>query len=410
MKNKYFWNTIAGLLNASEAIFLCMFTNRITGLSDSGILTVAFSIGNLFSSVGRWGIRTVQVTDGGEFSFKDYSNARKISISVQILSSFIYILAYLAVAGCSLIKTYVMIVMSLIYASEIIEDTFWGHFQKFGHIETGAKIFILRWSVIIISYGIILYATHSIVLSITVAAILSFVVLYFALKRTWIPYKQMKEKYKHAEKDILRRCFQIMITSFLSFYIINAAKISVDANLGSKEVAIFGFISMPIFGVNLLSGFIYNPQIVDYSKDLFAKRWKTYRKRVAIQLLAIVVITIISLIGVDLIGIPILNFIYAVNLYPYKQALMILMLASGCYAVTTFLSTTLVIEKKPRYALIAFTVASIFSLFIYKPLIAFNGINGVALGVFFVMLVNAAVSLGFEIYSQYRLAHGKGRW
>ena len=54
--NKYFWNTAAGLLNAAEAVILGMLTTRLAGVEAAGILTIAFSVGNLFSSVGRWGI------------------------------------------------------------------------------------------------------------------------------------------------------------------------------------------------------------------------------------------------------------------------------------------------------------------------------------------------------------------
>ena len=42
MKKQYFWNTAAGLLNAAEGVIFGMITNRVTGMTDSGILTIAF--------------------------------------------------------------------------------------------------------------------------------------------------------------------------------------------------------------------------------------------------------------------------------------------------------------------------------------------------------------------------------
>lgn len=402
MRKQYFWNTVAGLLNAAEAIILGMITNRITGIDDSGILTLAFSVGNLFACVGRWGNRSVQVSDAGEFAFKDYLDARRISILLQIITSFIYVIITSFLFEYSLTKTYVILLMVLIYASEMVEDVFWGHFQKYEHIETGAQIFIIRWSSIIICYGIVLFITKNIAVSMTISTVFSFIVLAISLKKAWGKFKDIKEEYRHGGKTILKKCFPIMVTAFISFYILNAPKFALDAQMGDDEVAIYGFIAMPVFAIGLLSSFIYYPKVLFLSNTFHDRNFKLYKKSLLKQIIIIIIITIFATIGAWLIGIPVLEIIYATELSNYRAALTYLIVAGGFLAITSYIGVTLVIEKRNHYPLIANSIVGVLSLFLYKPLINYKGIDGAAIGLFVVMMVNAIILTILEFLSLHK--------
>ncbi len=402
MRKQYFWNTVAGLLNAAEAIILGMITNRITGMEDSGILTLAFSVGNLFACVGRWGNRSVQVSDAGEFSFKDYLDARIMSVILQIITALAYIIYSAIRHNYSFSKICVIFLMVLIYAAEMIEDIFWGHFQKYKHIETGAQIFIVRWTSIILCYGIVLVITKSIVISMTISTVLSFIVLTISLRKAWEKYKDIKETYKHGGKKILKNCFPIMLTAFISFYILNAPKFSKDAQMGDNEVAIYGFIAMPVFAISLLSSFIYYPRMLYLSNTFHEKNFKLYIKELFYQIVIILVLTIIASLGAWLIGIPILEIVFATELTAYRLALTVLIVAGGFLAIVSFLGVTLIIEKKNHYPLIANSIVAGGSLFLYKPLIDYKGIDGAAVGLFVVMMVNAIILIILEFLSLHK--------
>ena len=76
-KSNFIWNTLAGLVNAAEAVILLMVVGRTNGLEDAGILTIAFAIGNLMMTIGRYGVRNYQVTDvEGKLSFGSYFTHR----------------------------------------------------------------------------------------------------------------------------------------------------------------------------------------------------------------------------------------------------------------------------------------------------------------------------------------------
>ncbi len=54
----YLWNVAAGLVNAGEAVVLSMVVTHTTGLEDAGILSIAFAVGNLMMTVGKFGVRS----------------------------------------------------------------------------------------------------------------------------------------------------------------------------------------------------------------------------------------------------------------------------------------------------------------------------------------------------------------
>ena len=91
IKSDYIWNTLAGLLNAAEAVLMSMIVTRITGLSDAGVLTLAFAVGNLMMTIGKFGVRNFQVTDVAQkYKFKEYVCLRFATVIVMIVVSFVY--------------------------------------------------------------------------------------------------------------------------------------------------------------------------------------------------------------------------------------------------------------------------------------------------------------------------------
>ena len=63
LKSAYFWNTGAAMLNAFQTVFILMLISRIDPVIDAGVFTIAFAIGNLMMTIGKYGIRQFQVSD-----------------------------------------------------------------------------------------------------------------------------------------------------------------------------------------------------------------------------------------------------------------------------------------------------------------------------------------------------------
>ena len=50
------WNAAAGMLNAAEAVLVMAIVSRTDGIETAGVFSLAFSLANLFMSIGKYGV------------------------------------------------------------------------------------------------------------------------------------------------------------------------------------------------------------------------------------------------------------------------------------------------------------------------------------------------------------------
>ena len=127
-RKDYVWNTAAGLINAAEAVVMSMIVTRMTGLSDAGMLTMAFAVGNLMLPIGKFGVRNFQVTDvEHKFSLFTYIMTRLATVIVMVISVCGYLGYAASRLGYSSDKIGVVFAVCMIYAVEALEDVIWGY-------------------------------------------------------------------------------------------------------------------------------------------------------------------------------------------------------------------------------------------------------------------------------------------
>ena len=395
--NGYFWNTIAGIINASEAVILSMVITRTNGLEDAGILTIAFAIGNLFANIGKFGVRNYQVSDiNEEFSFSNYFIARMISAMIMLVVSVGYIVMQMKESdrySCS--KAMIIFLMCIIYLIESVEDVFWGLYQKRNALDVGAKMFSIRWVLTIVLMALVLIYKHDLLQAIGAGAVISGLVFLYLL---WLTFPYFKEKIVWGihRKDILvlKVCTPLFGVLFMTFYITNAPKYSIDRWLTESEQACYGFIAMPVFVIELLNGFIYQPVLVKMSME-----WQTgdrdgFLKRIYKQSIIILCLLIFCLVGADLIGIPILSILYAVDLSNYKIELLILLIGGGMLAVVGYFCTLMTIMRKQKWVMYGFLLVSILSVFLSDYCVKNYGVRGASVLYTVLMTVLAAIFTG----------------
>ena len=126
-KKDYLWNTIAGVINAAEAVVMSMVVTRFGKLSDAGVLSLAFAVGNVLMTVGKFGGRMFQVTDTKkQFKYCMYLVQRLLAIILMAVA----LVGYLLYGGYSGGKRQAIIMIVLIYMIESLEDCIWGKYQS----------------------------------------------------------------------------------------------------------------------------------------------------------------------------------------------------------------------------------------------------------------------------------------
>lgn len=360
-QNSYFWNTVAGLVNAAEAVVLLAVIMRILPIEEAGIMTLSFAVANLMLTIGKAGVRSYQVTDArSEFSFANYLNYRILTTLFMILCSGGYSAACILEGNYSDRKAIVVFLICMLYSVDAIEDVFHGLYQKKGRLDVGAKCFAIRWIGVMLVFIMGLMFSKSLLLSSLLSVIFSYGLCFFLTFITYPYFKETMEKHAWSRIWILcQSCFPLFLVSFFTLYIGNAPKYSIDRILNSGEQAIYGFISMPVFVIGLINNFFYQPKLVKLSI-----MWKNHEKPEFIYVVKkqtgiIMLITIACEIGGSLLGIPILSLLYNTKLELYKLELLILLLGGGLLALAGFYGIILTIIRCQKLMLwcYAFVVA-----------------------------------------------------
>ena len=382
-KKDYFWNTVAGLINAAEAVIMSMIITRITGLTDAGYVTIAFAVGNLLLTVGKYGVYGFQVTDhNAEYSFITYFRTRIITTIAMIICLALYILYGLAYLSYSRDKILIIMFIGLIYSVESFEDLIKAQLQYIGLLYIGAIMFIVRWCTILISFGISLYFTRRTSTSLGISFILSIIVFficYIYANRTL--YTEHSNNSIEIVKcfDLLKACFPLFVSMFLSFYIINASKYAIERYMDAEVQACFGFVAMPVFAIELLNSFIYQPQIISMTSDYNDGRLDKFKTRIKKQYLIITLITVICIALAYFIGIPVLSLLYNTALSAYMSELLILLAGGGFLALAGYQGIILTIIRKQRYQLYGYIPVATLSLFFVGVTVKKYGTIGAAL-------------------------------
>lgn len=407
MKKDYVFNTIAGLIDASEAVIISMIITRTTGLTDAGYVTIAFAVGILLLTIGKFGVYSFQVTDHNcEYNFLTYLYLRIITIFTMLICLISYIIYGHLILHYPINKSYIILFIGLIYAIEAIEDLFKANCHYIGKLYIGALMFIIRWIIILITFGISIVLTTNTAKALGISCFISAVVFIMCcyLFRQYIGIIHVKTNSLsrfnniHSSNSIfglLSACFPLFLSSFLSFYIINSSKYAIEKYMNADAQACFGFVAMPIFAIGLLNSFIFQPQIIDMTAEYNEGQKDFLKKRIKKQYFIIVLITIICILTAYFIGIPFLSMLYHTDLNGYLPELLILLFGGGFLALSGYQGIILTIMRKQYFQLYGYIPVSVLAFCFVGTFVKKYGTLG---GAFSYLILSIILSILYQIF------------
>lgn len=385
-RQDYIWNTVAGLINAAEAVVMSMIVTRITSLSDAGVLTIAFAIGNLMMTIGKFGVRNYQVTDVEQrYPFAVYVKSRLVTVLFMTLASMSYLAYAYANLDYSYNKIQIIFIICMIYAVEAVEDVVWGYYQRLGYLAVGAKMFCCRWAGILLSFVTVLCFSRNLMITLSICLCVSVIVLCCTIWRTYSRYcMEQDRKVFHSVgevrlsqiRDLLGNVFPLFCSTFFAFYVNNAPKYAIDAVLTDEVQACYGFVAMPVFVIGLLNGFIYQPTLVYMSVEWNEGKYDLLIRRIKRQILIIAGLTVICTLGAYILGIPVLSALYKTDLSQYKAELILLLVASGLLAASGYLGVVLTIMRNQKKMMITYGIISVIASVTVKYIVLLYGTLG----------------------------------
>lgn len=401
-RSTYIWNAISAVMLAMQSPVILMVMSRTNGVRDAGIFSIAIAIANLMMYVGQYGIRRFQSSDVNEqFSFAEYHGMRIITCVVMIAASLGYCGYGFAVRHYSVTKFTVIYLVCMLKMIQAYSDVFHGNMQQKGRLDVAAKATAFRYTAEIVIFCGMLIATHNLLASSIVCVCCSVVLMLLTSFNAQRHYCESMKPVAHkgALKEMFIEGFPLFVSMFLNVYVGNAPKYAIDAYLTDDIQAVFNYIFMPAFVVQIAAQFIFNPIITTY-----AKLWQAHKHEklntlcISIKKMCGLVLglTILGLLVAATIGIPILSIIFGVDLSDFKKELCIIMIGGGLLAYATFFSTVIAIIRIQKSLIVCYGIVAIAALSTSGMFVSKYGIQG-ASWMYVLLMSILAITLGFAM-------------
>jgi len=396
-RSSYIWNSINAIIAACQCPVILMVLTRTNGVYDAGVFSIAFAVASLMLYIGLYGLRKFQASDIYEkFEFSEYHGTRVVTCAVMTIICIGYCVYSAVFNDYDTEKLIVVLMVCAIRVIQAYTDVIHGRMQQKGRLDVAAKVSAIRYLAEIIAYIVMLVITHNLLVSSIVCVIVSVIIMLLTTMNVARDYCDMKISMNMQKmKNLLIEGFPIFISLFLNMYISNAPKYAIDAYLTEEIQAIYNLIFMPAFMVGLLANFIFNPILTSYAKVWADNEVKKFKKLIGKQCMVIVALTVAGLAVAATIGIPVLSFIFGVDLSSYKVELCVVMFGGGMLAYSTFFSTVITIIRMQKTLFISYGIIALAAKLLSAPLVTGYGIMGAT--VMYAILMTALSAVLFII-------------
>lgn len=388
----FLWNAVGGVLNAGQSVFLLIVITRVCGLEAAGIFSIAFATGNLFLYLGNYGVRNYQVSDLSEkYSFHDYLRHRLCTVLLMLAAAAVYTAWSAKTGNYSNYKTSCVLAMCVCKAVDCLEEVFEGRYQQKGRLDRSGKLVTFRLLVSIGGMIAVLLVTRDLLTAVwwgvflAVAASALIIWRYretAAFERTAFSFSGIA--------GLMRECFPVCAANFLSFYLINEPKYAIDAAMDETAQACYNFIAMPVFVIQLLNMFLYQPMLIRMTASWENGRRKEFLGYFGRICGALALISAPILLAAWILGIPVLSWLYATDLSALRTELLLIMTGGIFLAFNGFYCAVLTIMRKQREIPLTYLAGAVLSLAATPAMVRKNGIIGAVLSF---VLVMAAVTV-----------------
>lgn len=439
----YIWNAIGGMLNAGQSVFVLIIVTRVCGLEAAGLYSIAFATGNLFMYLGNYGVRNYQVSDVDEkFPFRSYILHRLLTVALMLVVAAVYCAYSLLRGAYSPAKTMTVAAMCLLKAIDCLEEVLEGRLHQRGRLDLAGKMMTVRLLISIGGMLAVLVATGNLLTATNAAIILAaaaVILMAAACSKTLLPLQPAPELVadvgnagaapgaaaknrgaatspaaasaavsaarRGALRDaavLMRVCFPVCAANFLSFYLINAPKYAIDAAMNETAQAQYNFIAMPVFVIQLLGMFVYQPVLVRMTLSWNRADKKGFLRDFLRITAGLLIIAALCLGGAYVLGIPVLSALYATDLSALKPELLLILAGGVFLAMNGFYSAVLTLMREQNRIPFMYLAGAVLSLILTPHFVEISGIMGAVISFVLIMAIVCAL-----LSAQFALAYKK---
>ena len=328
-QKNFWWNIIGTGFNSFNSLFLMVIVTRLNGMNEAGVFTLAFSTACILYVIGSYSGRVYQVTESNKsISDKDYLASRLIAMAVMMIA----VLFFVGARGYGFERALVFILLALFKALEAFSDVLYGVLQKEDLLYKVGQSYFLKSCLTLGIFLAVDIKTKNMTLAICAVLLVWVLCILFYDLPASLPY--VKNSPAPLWKNIwflFKDGFFVFAILFMGIYMTNASKYAIDNFLGDEKQTIFGILIMPATAVCLFGQFIFHPYLGRIAELNAEGDYKKLYRLIHKVILMIMGIGVVCVLGAFFLGIPVLNFIYGLDISPYKGDLLLIIVAATLY-------------------------------------------------------------------------------
>jgi len=397
------WTIISmGMVAIFPTVLVFIMTRRI-GLAYAGMFTFAHALIDLPVLFTLFNVRLYQNLDvKQEVQLGVYLGHRTV---FAVIASAVFS-AFLFFAGFDTLQLIVILLVFFIFMTAVYFDAFLGDLQRKGKMRMAGKMQASVFVGALIFSIIVLLFTNSLIATLATAG---FVVFAGYLAWLWYYRKHFANMHVRFEFSAIKKLtlavLPIFITGFMFTYLFNAQKYYLEAFVSIESVAVYGILLIPVGLLNIASTGFFSGAVATKTAEIFAAaQEKLFKRRVNIQLLIALGLFVPFILVAYFLGIPLLSWISAVDLTPYRAEFMILSLGAVARAPDYVLTPVLIMLKKQKTMLYVSILVAIVAGPTMWWLVSNYGMFGAAFSIFVLFLPRTVL-----LYIIYILAIRKRR-
>jgi len=401
MSTNIIWNTAGNVIYLFSQWILTIVIARMAGYEQLGIFSLAMSISNVGFTIATWGIRNYQVSDMiHKYSDSEYFYTR-------VLTS---IIAFCGIASFSFICDYsetqrlAIIIYMLFRVGEALIDVFHGMFQQRGRMDVVGKSFMLRGTINLFVFVIILYFSESIILPIigitTTTAILMVTWDYSCIKNLGIQATQRKPK---LIRELTWECVPLALQQTLFNAYATIPRFFLERICGETLLGIYSSITTPVVIIQAMANFIMVPYATQISKNVFERKKKALVRDIFIVLSTISGMGFLAAIFFSVFGEYGLAFLFGQEVAREHHVLLPSVFAIILVAYDSFFNILLIVFRQKKALVFANICSIAFSIMWAKRIIIKFGLVGTSYVHILALLTHLIISSTFTAKELRRL-------
>lgn len=388
-KKQFIWNMLGSGIYSLATVIFVMLAKRLVGEEAGAKFYMAFTTGQMLLTIGYFEIRPFQVTDvKQQYKAKEYFGFRVISSAAMLACAVVVGIVYVVNGKADAAGFMLIIAMCILKMFDGIADVFEGEFQRNDRIDISGMSMAFRTIAIMAVFSIIAWVTRNIYAASAVAAVTGLAgaaVVAVVWSRGFEPLSVSFDREKM--KSLFRSTILLFIGSAMCMWLWNGTKYVVEWTLTDRDTLAYGIVFMPTMVINLGSSFVFKPMLTTLARHYEQGEYKAFAKLVAVLVATAVGITVVTLGAGAWLGIPVLSWLYDIELAPYKSVMLVLIAAGGFNAVSILFYYALTVMRLQKEIFAGYTITFVVSIILPIVMVKAMGIAGAGTSYLIVMML-----------------------